>query len=100
MRFSYEYDDVAKVIIQIYLDYDIKDFPIDLHDVCHRLGVTLVPYSKCPAEAKKLREIKSFCLRRPQKVSLSGELIILLRPFITTIMMFPKLRSATQLLTR
>lgn len=66
MRSSKEYDDVVKVIIDIYLDYDIKVFPIDLEDVCRRLGVSLVPYSECGAEAKSLllkKTTKGFFVR-------------------------------------
>lgn len=58
-RSSNTYEDVVKVIIEIYLDYDIKDFPIDEKDICRRLGVALVPYSECPGEARTLLEKKS-----------------------------------------
>ena len=58
-RSSDTYEDIVKVIIEIYLDYDIKDFPIDEKVVCRRLGVALVPYSECPEEARALLEKKS-----------------------------------------
>ncbi len=58
-RSSDEYEDIVKVIIDIYLDYDIKDFPIDEQDICMRLGVALVPYSECPKEALDLLKKQS-----------------------------------------
>ena len=58
-RSSDKYEDIVKVIIDIYLDYDIKIFPIDEMDICKRLGVVLVPYSECPEEAKELLKKKS-----------------------------------------
>lgn len=39
------YDEIDKTIIDIMIDYDIKEFPIDEKLVCKRLGVSLVPYS-------------------------------------------------------
>lgn len=66
MRSSKEYDDVVKVIIEIYQDYDIKDFPIDLEEICRRLSVLLVPYSECGEEARHLllkRSTKGFFVR-------------------------------------
>lgn len=39
------YDEIDKTIIDIMIDYDIKEFPIDEKLVCRRLGVSLVPYS-------------------------------------------------------
>ena len=58
-RSSDIYEDIVKVIIEIYRDYDIKDFPIDEKDICRRLGVALVPYSEFPKEARALLEKKS-----------------------------------------
>ena len=54
-----EYEDIVNAIIEIYLDYDIRDFPLDEKDICRRLGVALVPYSECPEEARTLLEKKS-----------------------------------------
>ena len=39
------YDEIDKVIIDIYMDYDIKTFPIDEKEVCKKMGVVLKPYS-------------------------------------------------------
>lgn len=54
MRSGQEYDEIVKEIIQIYIDYDIKSFPLDLDMICRLLGVSLVPYSECGLEAKDL----------------------------------------------
>lgn len=66
MRSPQEYDDVVKVIVEIYLDYDIYVFPIDLEEICRRLGVSLIPYSECGEEAKALlikKTTKGFFVR-------------------------------------
>ena len=39
------YEAIIRTIIDIYLDYDIRTFPINEKDVCKKLGVSLVPYS-------------------------------------------------------
>ncbi|MCR4814791.1 MAG: ImmA/IrrE family metallo-endopeptidase [Lachnospiraceae bacterium] len=44
-RSGSEYDEIAKIVIQIYLDYGICKFPIDEYEVCRKLGVSLVSYS-------------------------------------------------------
>ena len=54
MRSGPEYDEIAKVIIQIYIDYDINSFPLDLEMICRLLGVSLIPYSECGPVAKNL----------------------------------------------
>ena len=53
-RSSETYDEIKKVIIQIYLDYDIKEFPIDEELVCKKMGVSLIPYSEYTKEEKLL----------------------------------------------
>lgn len=66
MRRSEEYDEVVKAIIEIYLDYGIKDFPLDLEMICRRLGVSLIPYSERGAAAKALllkKSAKGFFVR-------------------------------------
>lgn len=54
MRRGQEYDEIVKEIIQIFIDYDIKSFPLDLEKICRLLGVSLIPYSECGPEAKDL----------------------------------------------
>ncbi len=44
-RSSDIYDEIKKNIIQIYLDYSIRQFPIDETLVCRKLSVSLIPYS-------------------------------------------------------
>ncbi len=40
-----KYDAIKKVIIDIFIDYNIKTFPIDEREVCRKMGVALIPYS-------------------------------------------------------
>ncbi len=40
-----EYDNMANLVIEIYLDYNFNSFPIDEKLVCNKLGLNLVPYS-------------------------------------------------------
>ena len=40
------YDEIDKVIIDIFRDYNLKSFPLDEIDICNRMGVALVPYSE------------------------------------------------------
>lgn len=66
MRPSYVYTAIVKVIIQIYLDYDITKFPLNLEAICRKMGVALIPYSECGTEAKSLllkRSKKGFFAR-------------------------------------
>lgn len=54
MRSGWEYDEIVKEIIHIFIDYDINSFPLDLERICRLLGVALIPYSECEPEAKDL----------------------------------------------
>ncbi|MCR5593327.1 MAG: toxin [Saccharofermentans sp.] len=54
MRAGSEYDEIVKEIIPIFIDYDIKSFPLDLERICRLLSVSLIPYSECGPEAKEL----------------------------------------------
>lgn len=53
------YDEIAKTVIQIYLDYDIKTFPVDEKEVCRILGVALVGYSLMRIESHPLLKKES-----------------------------------------
>ena len=53
------YDEIDKVIFDIYQDYGIKTFPVDEVEVCNKLGVALVPYSAFLREEGKLLIKKS-----------------------------------------
>ena len=59
MRSGQEYDEIVKEIVPIFIDYDIKTFPLDLERLCRLLSVSLIPYSKCGSEAKDLLIKKS-----------------------------------------
>lgn len=39
-----DYDKIAKMIIEIYIDYGVKKFPVSAMDMCNKLGILLVPY--------------------------------------------------------
>ena len=47
-RSGEQYDKMAKLAIGIYIDYGIQTFPINVHEVCKKLGIALVPYSEYP----------------------------------------------------
>ena len=53
------YDEIDKVIIDIYNDYNIHKFPLDEVDICNKLSVALIPYSEFSQEERKLLEKKS-----------------------------------------
>jgi len=53
------YDKMAQLVIDVYLDYDIKGFPIDEKDVCRKLGIKLVPYSEYPFIERTLLKKRS-----------------------------------------
>ncbi len=40
-----DYENMKKLAISIYLDYGIKEFPIDEKKICNTLGINLIPYS-------------------------------------------------------
>ena len=44
-RNSKSYDELDRLAIEIYCDYRFNSFPLDVREVCHKLGVMLVPYS-------------------------------------------------------
>ena len=48
------YDEIKKVIIDIYLDYGFNTFPIDPHEVCRKMGVAVIPYSSFGREQRRL----------------------------------------------
>lgn len=53
------YDEIKNVIIDIYIDYGIKTFPIDEKEVCKKMGVALIPYSEYEGDEFKLLQKKS-----------------------------------------
>ena len=44
-RSSNDYDKMAQLVIDIFIDYNISGFPIDEKEICRKLGLKLVPYS-------------------------------------------------------
>ena len=58
-RSGHKYDDMAELVGQLYVDYNIRVFPIDEKDVCRRLGVRLVPYGEYPEGKRELLKKKS-----------------------------------------
>jgi Zn-dependent peptidase ImmA (M78 family) len=56
---SNDYDEIAKLVIDIYLDYGINKFPIDEKLICEKLGVKLIPYSAYNEEEMLLLMKKS-----------------------------------------
>ena len=53
------YDEIAKTVIDIYIDYNIKSFPIEPKDVCRKLGVAMIAYSEYNNEQRNLLKKKS-----------------------------------------
>ncbi len=53
------YDEIDKVIIEIYKDYGFKSFPLDPFEVCEKLGVRLVAYSESPRKIRRFLVKKS-----------------------------------------
>lgn len=58
-RKGFSYDKMAEIVGQVYIDYDIRQFPIDEKDVCRRMGIRLVPYSEYPTTERNLLKKKS-----------------------------------------
>ena len=58
-RSGNKYDDMAVLVGQIYIDYNIREFPIDEKAVCRCMGIRLVPYGEFPVEERKLMKKKS-----------------------------------------
>jgi len=58
-RSGQEYDEIIETIIDVYIDYDIREFPIDEKSVCRKLGIALVPYSEFGLEGQTILQRKS-----------------------------------------
>ena len=54
-----DYDRMARLAIDIFVDYGIRSFPIDEKEICRKLGLKLVPYSAYPDEKRQLLVKKS-----------------------------------------
>lgn len=53
---SSDYEAMSKKVIDIYLDYEIRTFPVDEIEICKKLGVKLLPYSEFPDFVKAVSE--------------------------------------------
>lgn len=58
-RSSEEYERMCKLAIDIIVDYDIKIYPLDMDNLCKKMGFILTPYSACE-DKKDLLLKKSF----------------------------------------
>ena len=50
-----DYDRMAQLVIDIYVDYNIRSFPVDEKEICRKLGLKLIPYSEYPEDGRFLR---------------------------------------------
>lgn len=56
-----DYDDMLRLVVDIYVDYGIKEFPIDEKELCRKMGILLIPYSEYPdKELLKKRSREGF----------------------------------------
>lgn len=49
-----DYDRMAKLAIDIFIDYNITSFPINIKELCRKLGVALIPYSEYATAGREL----------------------------------------------
>lgn len=71
-RSTEKYEEIVKIIIEIFLDYDIKEFPVDEKDICRKLGVALVPYSAFSVDDRELflkKSSFSFFVKRSKETA-------------------------------
>lgn len=58
-RSGSSYDEMAKLVIDVYLDYGFNTFPLDVNEVCRKLGISLVPYSAFNTSEQELLKKRS-----------------------------------------
>lgn len=44
-RRAEEYNRMCRLAIEIIVDYDIKEYPLDMNQLCRKMGFNLIPYS-------------------------------------------------------
>ena len=71
-RNSAEYDRLDKMVIEIYVDYGIKSFPLDEKELCKNMGIEMIPYSSFETEDQKL--LKKRSLQKMQMISMNSKL--------------------------
>jgi len=54
-----DYDKMAILVGQIYIDYGIDYFPINPVSVCKKMGVNLIPYDELPDDKRTILKLKS-----------------------------------------
>lgn len=58
-RSGEEYDRMAKLAIDILIDYRIKDFPLDIYSLCKKMQINVISYSAYEGKEKRLLLKKS-----------------------------------------
>ena len=53
------YDEMAELVGALYIDYNIKTFPIDAEAVCRKMGIMLIPYQEYPSDECELLKKRS-----------------------------------------
>ena len=54
-----DYDRMAQLVIDIYVDYNIRSFPVDEKEICRKLGLKLIPYSEYSEQQEALLRKRS-----------------------------------------
>lgn len=58
-RTGREYDEVERVVAEVFCDYGFREFPLDEKMVCAKLGVRLVPYKEILGDKERLLNKRS-----------------------------------------
>lgn len=58
-KFSNEYEKIDRLVIDIYHDYNLTSFPINVFDLCKKMGIKLLKYSSFNEEYVNLLKKKS-----------------------------------------
>ena len=59
------YEEIKKTVIEMFEKYGIKNIPVDCFEICEKLNIKLIPYSKLTeTDLEKAKEISKdgFCL--------------------------------------
>ena len=54
-----DYDKMAQLVIDIYIDYNITAFPVDEKEICRKMGLKLLPYSAYTEKEQELLRKRS-----------------------------------------
>ncbi|MCR5457177.1 MAG: toxin [Clostridiales bacterium] len=58
-RKGQQYDKMAELVGEIYIDYNIYSFPVDVKELCRRMGIRLLQYGEFPILKRALLMKKS-----------------------------------------